>query len=183
MEYCLHVKDILSNSQCRLMEEVMFYDKEEWGHGGTFAGPDLRVRHVRQKPFKEEDVDTISKRILFNELSILKNKLQDIYIDKVSPWYFGSESTFNFLSYDGKVKGHYEYHTDHYKLEPRVLTMLIGVNSKDEWEGGKLLVGNDEEGIKLDKGECLMFPSNFMFPHKVAPVESGNRKVLVIWTT
>ena len=80
------------------------------------------------------------------------------------------------------MKGHYDYHTDHYLENPRVLTILVGLNSSAEYEGGELFVQNQEKGIKLDKGELIAFPSNFMFPHKVAPVTKGQRKVLIIWT-
>ena len=35
--------------------------------------------------------------------------------------------------------------------------------------------------VKPKANSCLLFPSNFMFPHKVNPVTSGTRYVVVGW--
>jgi len=80
------------------------------------------------------------------------------------------------------MNGQYTYHTDHYFENPRVLTILVGLNSADEYDGGELFVQNQEKDIKLDKGDVVAFPSNFMFPHKVSPVTRGHRRVLIVWT-
>ena len=182
MEYSLHVKDILPVPLCNLIEEVIYNDDQGWDIGTTVGGANENVRHVGQKVLTEDDVTTVSKRILYNELKMFTAKCEDIYREKVSPWYTSTDSNFSFLRYDGNVKGHYEYHTDYHRLQPRALTLLVGITPKEDYEGGDLFVGNKKEGVKLDKRECIMFPSNFMFPHKVSQLTKGKRKVLVIWT-
>ena len=40
------------------------------------------------------------------------------------------------------------------------------------------------QGKKLDfkKGDVLIFPSNFLFPHEVKPVKKGTRYSAISWT-
>ena len=35
--------------------------------------------------------------------------------------------------------------------------------------------------INLTKGDIIVFPSNFMFPHRVEPVTKGNRYSYISW--
>ena len=39
----------------------------------------------------------------------------------------------------------------------------------------------DSKVIPLKQGELLIFPSNFMFPHKVEPVTKGTRYSYISW--
>ena len=58
------------------------------------------------------------------------------------------------------------------------LTCLIILNN--EYSGGELVMWEDEI-IKVEKGDALIFPSNFLYPHKVLPVTSGVRYSCVTW--
>lgn len=59
-----------------------------------------------------------------------------------------------------------------------ILTMIAALN--DDYEGGDLVV--NEEPIKLKQGQIIIFPSNFLFPHKVDTVTKGERYTAVCWT-
>ena len=39
----------------------------------------------------------------------------------------------------------------------------------------------DEYTPNLNKGDVIIFPSNFMYPHTVKPITSGKRYVVVTW--
>lgn len=167
----------------KLIHEEIYDDVESWEKGTTQAGEDLKIRSVKVRGLYEEDVGpSVSRRIIYNDLKRFTAFINKEYQEKVSPFYSSKESYFQFLYYDSKMKGHYEYHTDHFKERPRVLTILVGLNSTEEYDGGELFIHNQEKGIKLDKGDVVAFPSNFMYPHKVSPVIKGERKVLIIWT-
>ena len=51
---------------------------------------------------------------------------------------------------------------------------VLGVLN-DDYEGGEFVL--IDEKIDLSKGDIIIFPSNFMYPHKVEPV----KKVFVIY--
>ena len=59
-----------------------------------------------------------------------------------------------------------------------VLTMIASFN--DDYEGGHLIVNDDP--IKLKQGQIIVFPSIFLFPHKVDTITKGTRYTAVCWT-
>ena len=61
----------------------------------------------------------------------------------------------------------------------RKLTMVIQLSDPSEYEGGQLELFEDIQ-IPKQKGLVAMFPS-FGNYHRVTPVLSGTRKVLVAW--
>lgn len=68
--------------------------------------------------------------------------------------------------FDGQVKG-------------IPILSIVGVLNND-YKGGEFIMWEKEE-IKIPAGSILMFPSNFMYPHKVTPVTSGARYSFVSW--
>ena len=166
-----------------LINEEFYQDVDTWENGEVKRGLDLLTRSVKLRGFLEEEIgNSISKRIVYNELKKFTSALNSEYTKRVSDFYSSDRNYFQFLYYDSKMNGQYTYHTDHFFENPRVLTILVGLNSSDEYEGGELFVCNQEKGVKLGAGDLVCFPSNFMYPHKVAPVTKGARKVLIIWT-
>lgn len=61
----------------------------------------------------------------------------------------------------------------------RVLSCSIGLNS--DYTGGEFSFFDKEFTFTLDKGDVLLFPSNFLYPHEVLPVTSGTRYSILTW--
>lgn len=59
------------------------------------------------------------------------------------------------------------------------LTILGLLNS--DFKGGEFLMFDEEKEIKLSQGDIMIFPSVFLYPHKVAPVTEGIRDAFVSW--
>jgi len=55
---------------------------------------------------------------------------------------------------------------------------VIGVLN-DDYEGGEFYLIDDK--VDFSKGDILVFPSNFMYPHKVEPVTKGTRYSYISW--
>jgi predicted 2-oxoglutarate/Fe(II)-dependent dioxygenase YbiX len=51
----------------------------------------------------------------------------------------------------------------------------------DDFEGGEFIMWGDEV-IPMSAGSVLVFPSNFMYPHRVNPVTKGTRYSFVSWS-
>jgi len=81
------------------------------------------------------------------------------------------------------VGGKYDWHTDHAAEVPRTLSAILFLNNS--YEGGELKfrspLSDEELTVKPGPGKLVMWPSNFMFPHAVAPVTKGERLVVVGW--
>lgn len=73
----------------------------------------------------------------------------------------------------------YTTHTDSFKARPRAVSCSFMLN--DDYEGGEFAFFDRELVYKLKKGSCIMFPSNFMYPHEIMPVTSGTRYSIVTW--
>jgi predicted 2-oxoglutarate/Fe(II)-dependent dioxygenase YbiX len=73
----------------------------------------------------------------------------------------------------------YIEHTDSFKDRPRAVSCSFALN--DDYEGGEFAFFDREIKYKLKKGSCIMFPSNFMYPHEIMPVTSGTRYSIITW--
>lgn len=61
-----------------------------------------------------------------------------------------------------------------------VLSVLAGLSDPDEYTGGELVFFGNKK-VELNKGDLMIFPSNFLYPHIVTPVLSGTRYSFVSW--
>jgi predicted 2-oxoglutarate/Fe(II)-dependent dioxygenase YbiX len=87
------------------------------------------------------------------------------------------DSGYDLLKYE--VGGFYLEHTDAFKDRPRAVSCSFALN--DDYEGGEFAFFDRELKYKLKKGSCIMFPSNFMYPHEIMPVTSGTRYSIITW--
>jgi len=67
--------------------------------------------------------------------------------------------------FDGEVKG-------------IPVLSLVGLLN-DDFEGGEFYL--NQKLIKINKGDILIFPSNFMYPHAVKPITKGKRYSYAAW--
>lgn len=73
----------------------------------------------------------------------------------------------------------YVEHTDSFKARPRAVSCSFILN--DDFEGGEFAFFNRELKYNLEKGDALLFPSSFMYPHEVMPVTKGTRYSIITW--
>jgi predicted 2-oxoglutarate/Fe(II)-dependent dioxygenase YbiX len=59
-----------------------------------------------------------------------------------------------------------------------ILSVLGVLN--DDYTGGEFIILEDQE-IKFKAGDLLIFPSIFLYPHKVEPVKKGTRYSFISW--
>jgi hypothetical protein len=80
--------------------------------------------------------------------------------------------------------GHYKFHTDHHASAPRTMTIVYLLNN--DYEGGNLVFGDHtstKEILTIERvpNRAIIWPSNFLFPHKVIPITKGVRYSIVSW--
>jgi predicted 2-oxoglutarate/Fe(II)-dependent dioxygenase YbiX len=74
---------------------------------------------------------------------------------------------------------YYTQHTDSFKQEQRSVSCSIQLN--EDYEGGEFAFFNREIIMRTGVGSVIMFPSNFMYPHEVMPVQKGTRYSIITW--
>ena len=64
------------------------------------------------------------------------------------------------------------------KIGVPILSVLGVLN--DDYEGGDFVMFEDVK-IELKQGDLIIFPSNFLYPHRVDPVKKGTRYSYISW--
>ena len=116
------------------------------------------------------------------------NKQIDNYINEFlhdAFWFtkWNNKSHFHYIKYPTNTG--METHCDHVRHtfdgEQRGIPILsiIGTFNGD-YKGGELLFLPDTK-IRLNKGEVVIFPSNFLYPHKLLQITEGVRYSFIVW--
>jgi predicted 2-oxoglutarate/Fe(II)-dependent dioxygenase YbiX len=99
------------------------------------------------------------------------------YNEKFTTCLIQEDTGYELLKYE--TEQFYIQHTDSFKDVPRAVSCSFALN--DDYEGGEFAFFDRELVYNLKKGSCIMFPSNFMYPHEIMPVTSGTRYSIVTW--
>ena len=138
-----------------------------------------------------EDTQELSVLEITNQMQELLNPfmMQSFkeYVDKVKykNW---SELVYQFstIRFNRYEKGQLmrEHHDHIYSLfdgdKKGIPILSIIINSNEGYDGADLVFW-DEYVLPLGKGDILMFPSLFLYPHKVTEMKSGIRYSGVSW--
>ena len=178
--YIYVVKNALSNQTC---DDILneFKSSDEWVDtviGRGEVNKNIRncqiiivsYPHVIQK---NKDVRSKLDNAIFDGAA----KCIKEYNTKFSYCKIEEDSGYELLKYPEGC--FYVEHTDSFKARPRAISCSFILN--DDFEGGEFAFFNKELKYKLKKGDALMFPSNFMYPHEVMPVTKGTRYSIVTW--
>ena len=101
------------------------------------------------------------------------------YLNKYSdfPSNISRDSGYSLLRY--KSGDYIGQHIDASGRSPRELSCSLILN--DNYEGGEFAFFNQKLKFDLKRGDIIMFPSNFMYPHEVLPITSGVRYAIITW--
>jgi hypothetical protein len=127
--------------------------------------------------------DNIStKKIIMDKLwYAISDYIKFINFDWFIEWQGYTNLKFNKYTKNKKMALHCDHIKDMFDGEIKGIPILSIVGLlNDDYEGGKFIMF-DKEDIKLNKGDILIFPSNFLYPHKVEPVIKGTRYSYVSW--
>jgi hypothetical protein len=123
--------------------------------------------------FTVESTDPIDQ-ILFKYISETCKK----YATRFPHFKISNDSGYEILRYT--PGGRYDFHTDQHATFNREATVIVNLN--DDYTGGRLCHIHDDYNIRMGKGDIIIFPSNFMYPHRITPILSGTRYSVVTWT-
>jgi predicted 2-oxoglutarate/Fe(II)-dependent dioxygenase YbiX len=105
------------------------------------------------------------------------NKVMGYYRENHPYVDISHDSGYNVLRYG--VGSFYKEHVDSFTEKPRSVSCSMVLN--DGFEGGDFSFFGGNQTYVLGKGDILMFPSNFMYPHQITPVTNGVRYSIVTW--
>ena len=154
-------------------EIVKEYDDDEYERG--------TINDYERSRYRECDVIILSDEKIIEKNNKSRNRIdKKIYdiVNKNIEKYLQDYSTLNFnliedtgyqlLKY--KPGDYVTEHIDTSSGEHRTLSCSLALN--DGYEGGELAFFDGELKYKLKKGDMMIFPSSFTYPHQVLPVIS-----------
>lgn len=146
--------------------------------------PETNSEQSRDNEFDICNADICLEEIMESIGKAVRSYMLDIY--KITGLKLELPYGFSYPRYNIMSEGHYmNMHHDHiysaYLGETKGIPILtvLGVLS-DDYQGGEFVMFDDTV-IDLCKGDILVWPSLFMYPHGVKPVTKGKRHTFVAW--
>jgi len=174
-----HYKNIVSDSLCDniISTDFNYAESTYSNHGGLSKHSKERVKMdeiwIRNGlPFYDELKDCVSSVADLYAKEVKKSK-RDFVVQKTTDF------RLNKYEKGGYMSLHCDniHHSHGQKYGYPQATVLLFLN--DDFKGGQFIVSELQLNIK--KGDAIIFPSNFMFPHEVKKVTSGTRWSIVSW--
>jgi predicted 2-oxoglutarate/Fe(II)-dependent dioxygenase YbiX len=184
-DYVKHYKSFIKDNICdNTIIELNKLNSNLWNQHEFYNS----VTNTYSKVSGDQELSTLfSKEISTKEIIMkeLWTAIHNYVVDLKFPWFDGwqaySEIRFNKYSQNTKMAEHCDHiHTlfDGKEKGIPILSVLGILN--DDYEGGEFIMF-EKEKIKLNKGDLLIFPSIFLYPHKVEPVKKGTRYSFISW--
>jgi len=179
-DYIVVIKNALTYPLCdAILDE--FKNSDEWVDTVVGSGKlDKSIRNCQTIVISYPHIINKNKKVRFKiDKYIFASAAKCIqeYNLKFSHCNIQEDSGYELLKYPEGC--FYVEHTDSIKARPRAVSCSFIIN--DDFEGGEFAFFNKELKYKLEKGDVLMFPSNFMYPHEVMPVTKGTRYSIITW--
>ena len=187
--YVFHKENFLDEKYCdNCIYELnrCTWENHEW-YNSRIASQDekisagdkeLEVLHSEMFSF---NIEKINETIVQKLHSTILEYIESFKFDWFYEWTGYSAIRFN-RYFSGKIM---QNHCDHIQSmfdgERRGIPILsiVGILN-DDYEGGELIMFEDKK-IDTKKGDILIFPSNFLYPHEITPVTKGVRYSYVSW--
>jgi predicted 2-oxoglutarate/Fe(II)-dependent dioxygenase YbiX len=184
-DYVKHYKSFLKNDICeKTILELNEINNNLW-HQHEFYNA---TKNEYVKISGDQELSTLysknisSKKIIMKKIwNAIHNYITDLNFSWFSGWQGYSEIRFNKYSENTKMAQHCDHIRSLFDGEHKGIPILsvLGILNND-YKGGEFIMFEDEE-IKLNKGDLLIFPSIFLYPHKVEPVKKGTRYSFISW--
>ena len=182
-KYCENSIDKLD--KCTWKKHEWYYPQEDYP---LFLSGDNEPENISPEMFSN-DVHKINDFIIQELRSSIKEYIKKLKFESESAltfdWFDGWEgySSMKFIRYfpDQKMQIHCDHIHSIFDGERKGIPILsiIGLLN-DDYEGGELIMFEDKK-IDTKKGDLIIFPSNFLYPHEITPVTKGVRYSYTSW--
>ena len=134
----------------------------------------------------ELDIAWIGENEITEELvkvtwGVVDSYIKDLQFPWIQTWDGFTPIRFNRYKEGREMDLHCDHIQSMFDGTRKGIPMLSIVGAlNDDYEGGAFIMFEDTP-IRLEAGSYLIFPSNFLYPHRVAPVTKGERNTFVSW--
>ena len=181
-DYVLTVPNVLTKELCKkIIKELK---SSTWKTHTFYSHRDKTSRPVSEGKDLENTFDVIPSYQVIND-GVWKAIHKYIVEELKFPWYDGWEGfsalKFNRYHKNQLMKEHCDHIHSLFEGKVRGIPILSVIGAlNNNYEGGEFVMFEDKE-YKIKAGEILIFPSLFLYPHKVMPVTKGTRYTYITW--
>ena len=185
--YLFHKENFLDEKYCEncineldkcTWSKHNWYDSSDGSLISKAGDNELEVLFPKMFSF---NIEKINDFVIQNLHSLISEYIERLKFDWFYGWDGYSAIRFNRYSLGQTMQKHCDHIHDMFDGEKKGIPVLsiIGILN-DDYEGGELSFFGDKK-IDIKKGDLLIFPSNFLYPHEVTPVTKGVRYSYVSW--
>lgn len=159
-------------------------DKEQFTWQPAYVGYQQLIPDYRDCvdfKYKKSDIegnktpDSIKLQELWQDLYDVKFPAVEDYRKDYNIMDLKYWEAFNFIKYGPGQ--HFQEHHDHGFSYNCTVSLVAYPN--DDYEGGELYFRLQDLTLKPEAGDLFIFPSNFMYPHRAMPVNTGTKYSIV----
>ena len=180
LSYVKLYKSVIPTDVCD--KTVDSLENKKWStHKFYNSTTDVYYTNDNEPQFTYEGLETTD--VLMN---CIWNQVSNYILKDFNFSWWNSWQGFNLIKYNkydttNTMEEHCDHIHDMFDGERKgipILTVIGLLNSN--FSGGDFIILEDEK-INLEKGDIMIFPSVFLFPHKVTSVNSGSRYSFASW--
>jgi|TARA_R110000824_G_scaffold89525_1_gene219432 predicted 2-oxoglutarate/Fe(II)-dependent dioxygenase YbiX len=180
-DYVMKFQGFLDKKFCD--ETIKEFKKSKWeDHYFNDSRTNENIKRSGNQELEVSFQQIPNKKIIMDKLFTAIGEYQkNLNFDWWDTWNGYSEVRFNRYTKTKKMALHCDHiHTifDGERKGVPILSCLGGLN--DNYTGGELVLFGDTI-VELKQGELIIFPSSFLYPHKVKPVKKGTRYSYISW--
>ncbi len=186
--YFFHKENFLEESYCEnsidelnkldIWEKHSYYEPHS---DSTYALSGDKEPEILPPTPKIESIEKINDFIVGNLHSTILEYVESFEFDWFGSWKGYTSIRFNRYFPGQTMLEHCDHIHSMFDGERKGIPILsiVGILN-DDYEGGEFIMFEDKK-IDTKKGDLIIFPSNFLYPHEVTPVTKGVRYSYVSW--
>lgn len=171
-DYIMIIKDALTSEECDEILEIYPEEDKTWQAAADGSAEYRKCDYVNLSVQEDIRAKSVDEKIYKATAKLLQQ-----YADKWPQLTVEQDTGYTLLKY--KEGDYYKQHHDSYYGEQRSLSCTIALN--DDYEGGAFKFFDGEHEVQLEKGDALLFPATFQYPHQIEKVTKGTRYSIVTW--
>ncbi len=177
-----YIKEIRKVIPSKVCQKIIKYFGNDFDDASTVGGVDKDVRNCVTRSILQPK--SFGQRIVSNYVQSKFYEIADNYSKDHEAFHFEKISQLDLLMYEtNNHKVGYDFHKD-FGSTVTERHISISLNLNDTFEGGEFVfdLGNGSlEQYVQGAGDAVIFPSNFIFPHRVNKITKGTRYALIGW--
>jgi len=178
----IKLRNYISPDVCGSLVEAISKEKwnmHQWTYHNDIAAPGDTSTELSVQAASEVHNHIVMPYII-NALQDYIHSFPD-YIASRDWFKYGCNVRFNRYDTNTLMKMHFDHITSLFDGERKGIPVLsvVGLLNND-YEGGEFIFFKDYK-IELKVGDIMVFPSNFIYPHRVDQITKGTRYSFVSW--